>query len=59
MQRPSSPPKRYSRDGVDGEIVLSYVQHSWRLDDVDAQSAVAAARVLARRASGGTAASPD
>ena len=37
--------------GVDGDVIRSYVQQSWRLDDVDALSAIAAARVLARRAS--------
>jgi len=44
---------------MDDDVIVAYLQRTWRLDDIDARSALAAARVLVRREHGAETAAPD
>ncbi len=38
--------------GMDDDVTLAYLKHTWWLDDIDAEAALAAAHVLVRREHG-------
>jgi len=38
--------------GLADDVIVAYVRRTWNLDDIDAEAALAAARVLVRRERG-------
>ncbi|MGO9875704.1 MAG: hypothetical protein ACLPVY_18115 [Acidimicrobiia bacterium] len=44
---------------LNDDVIVAYLQRTWNLDAVDAEAALAAARVLVRREHGAQSAVPD
>lgn len=45
--------------GIDDDVIVAYLRRTWHLDDIDAQAALAAARLLVRRRHGTEIRAPD
>jgi hypothetical protein len=44
---------------MDDDVIVAYLQRTWRLEDIDARAALAAARVLVRRERGAETGAPE